>query len=265
MPSTGGPVGAPRHLGATRGSLGPDRHPGTAIGGTDPRARAHPVRADGCLGLRVLPWRSGHHGGGPGRHGRGRNHGPALRRCPPDELRSLRDAGAIAGLRAKRLRRDPTWAGRVGGAVLGTLRAYREAMRDFAAQRDLDVWYSMLPAKELQAQPSANADPKSGKEVKREVRKALRRDHLRAFDRLIETVDGEVRFADEPPSWSPSRSCSTTSSGPGTWRSSSRSSRSTARACHLTFAPSPSGTGSSTSRGRSWASAASAREPGWCS
>jgi uncharacterized protein (DUF2252 family) len=84
-------------------------------------------------------------------------------------------------------------------AVVSTLRAYREAMHAFAAQRDLDVWYSALPAKELQARLSANADPQSGKEVKREVRKALHRDHLRAFDRLIETVDGEVRFVHEPP------------------------------------------------------------------
>ena len=34
-------------------------------------------------------------------------------------------------------------------AVLGTLRAYREAMHDFAARRDLEVWYARLPAEEL--------------------------------------------------------------------------------------------------------------------
>jgi uncharacterized protein (DUF2252 family) len=84
-------------------------------------------------------------------------------------------------------------------AVLGTLRAYREAMRDFAAMRDLDVWYARLPAKELRAKLKASADAKAGKEVKRQVHRSLRRDHLRAFDRLLREVDGDMRFVSESP------------------------------------------------------------------
>jgi len=83
-------------------------------------------------------------------------------------------------------------------AVMGTLRSYREAMHDFAAQRDLDVWYARLPAKELRAKLKARAAD-AGKEVKREVQRSLRRDHLRAFGRLLREVDGEVRFVSEPP------------------------------------------------------------------
>jgi uncharacterized protein (DUF2252 family) len=84
-------------------------------------------------------------------------------------------------------------------AVLATLRAYREAMAEFAAMRDLDVWYARLPAKELQARLEASAGAKSGDEVKRQVHRALRRDHLRAFDRLIRSEGGTIRFINEPP------------------------------------------------------------------
>jgi uncharacterized protein (DUF2252 family) len=84
-------------------------------------------------------------------------------------------------------------------AVLETIRSYREAMIDFAAQRDLEVWYARLPAEELQAKLGSLADGKTAKEVKREVQKALHRNHLRAFDRHLEKVDGQIRFVSAPP------------------------------------------------------------------
>ena len=84
-------------------------------------------------------------------------------------------------------------------AVAGTVRAYREAMLEFAEQRDLDVWYARLPAEELHTRLASLADAKTAKEVKREVQKALRRDHLRAFERHLENVDGEIRFVSAPP------------------------------------------------------------------
>jgi uncharacterized protein (DUF2252 family) len=84
-------------------------------------------------------------------------------------------------------------------AVLGTLRAYREAMAGFAAMRDLDVWYSRLPAAELQANLKEGAGAKAGKEVERQVHRSLKRDHLRAFDRLLRTEGDETRFVSEPP------------------------------------------------------------------
>jgi uncharacterized protein (DUF2252 family) len=84
-------------------------------------------------------------------------------------------------------------------AVLGTLRSYREAMAGFAAMRDLEVWYARLPAAELQANLKAGAGAKAGKEVERQVQHSLKRDHLRAFDRLLRTDGGEIRFVSEPP------------------------------------------------------------------
>jgi uncharacterized protein (DUF2252 family) len=88
-------------------------------------------------------------------------------------------------------------------AVVGTVRAYREAMAEFAAQGDLDVWHARLPAKQLQGRLASLADQETAKEVKREVHKALRRNHLRAFNRHLETVDGEVRFVSDPPLLAP--------------------------------------------------------------
>jgi uncharacterized protein (DUF2252 family) len=91
-------------------------------------------------------------------------------------------------------------ASRRHAAVLATVRAYREAMLGFAQQGNLEVWYARLPALELQARLAEHRRTRrAAKEVHGEVRKALRRDHLRAFDRLLETVDGEIRFVSDPP------------------------------------------------------------------
>jgi uncharacterized protein (DUF2252 family) len=84
-------------------------------------------------------------------------------------------------------------------AVLATLRSYREAMHEFAGERELDLWYARLPAEKLRERLAAEADRGASKEVERQVRKALHRDHLAAFDRLVREVDGEIRFVSEPP------------------------------------------------------------------
>jgi uncharacterized protein (DUF2252 family) len=72
-------------------------------------------------------------------------------------------------------------------------------MLGFAEQRDLEVWYERLPAEQLQQRLTEHVDPKSAKEIKREMRRALHRDHLRAFDRLITSVDGSAAFVSRPP------------------------------------------------------------------
>ena len=84
-------------------------------------------------------------------------------------------------------------------AVVATVRAYRQALLAFAVQRNLDVWFARLPATELQTRLQALADRGSRHEVKRQIKKALERDHLRAFSRLVEEVDGSLRFSFRPP------------------------------------------------------------------
>ena len=83
-------------------------------------------------------------------------------------------------------------------AVVATVRAYREAMAEFADEGELDLWHNRLPSQALQERLGAAAKG-AGKEVDRKVRKALHKDHLHAFDRLIDCEDGESCFISQPP------------------------------------------------------------------
>ena len=83
-------------------------------------------------------------------------------------------------------------------AVVATARAYREAMAEFADEGELDLWYQRLPSQALEERLRAAAKG-AGKEVDRKVRKALHKDHLHAFDRLIECEDGDACFISQPP------------------------------------------------------------------
>jgi uncharacterized protein (DUF2252 family) len=84
-------------------------------------------------------------------------------------------------------------------AVAATVRAYREAMQEFASMRTMDVWYARLPAAELRGRLAAAADPASGNEVERRIGKALSKDHLRAFERLVVRDGKNVCFRAQPP------------------------------------------------------------------
>ena len=83
-------------------------------------------------------------------------------------------------------------------AVVATARAYREAMAEFADEGELDLWHNRLPSQALQERLRAAAKG-AGKEVDRKVRKALHKDHLHAFDRLIDCEDGKSCFISQPP------------------------------------------------------------------
>ena len=88
-------------------------------------------------------------------------------------------------------------------AVLDSIRAYREAMLEFTEMRNLDVWYAHLPAADLYTRLDELADRKSAKEASKRIEQALRRDHLHAFERLIERTDDGLRFASHPPLLTP--------------------------------------------------------------
>ena len=115
-------------------------------------------------------------------------------------------------------------------AVVATVRAYREALLDFSGRRNLDVWYARLPVEELQARLAGLADRASAKEIKKRINQALARDHLRAFERLVDRSGPPSGLAASLRSSFPSRICSTSSSGSATSRSWGRSCVSTARA-----------------------------------
>jgi uncharacterized protein (DUF2252 family) len=84
-------------------------------------------------------------------------------------------------------------------AVLSTVGSqYREAMRGFAKQSQLDVWYARLDA-EVVLQQIRSAGGKAVRKAERGVAKARSKDSLRALDRLAHMVDGELRIVSRPP------------------------------------------------------------------
>ena len=85
-------------------------------------------------------------------------------------------------------------------AVIRAVAGYREAMRQFAAMRELDVWYSRLDAQgfvqELRAQ---QATKEQVRRFEQTAARAHTKDHMKAFDKLTEVVDGERRIVSDPP------------------------------------------------------------------
>jgi uncharacterized protein (DUF2252 family) len=85
------------------------------------------------------------------------------------------------------------------GAVLATVRAYREAMRKFAEMRNLDVWYARLDVDTLLDEIAKVGGRKLTKKAERSAAKAGKKNSLKAFDRLVHEVEGEPRFISDPP------------------------------------------------------------------
>jgi uncharacterized protein (DUF2252 family) len=80
-------------------------------------------------------------------------------------------------------------------------RAYREAMRQLAELRTLELWYLNID-RDLEAIVSewaARLSPKLLKRFEGNVAKARAKDSLRAFAKLTRRVDGQPRIAADPP------------------------------------------------------------------
>jgi uncharacterized protein (DUF2252 family) len=83
--------------------------------------------------------------------------------------------------------------------VRGVVRAYRNAMREFAAMDNLAVWYSRLDANSIADRLRVEHDNKQAKVMDKSVAKAQTKDSLRALAKLTHVVDGEVRIISDPP------------------------------------------------------------------
>jgi uncharacterized protein (DUF2252 family) len=90
-------------------------------------------------------------------------------------------------------------------AVMRTVRAYREAMREFATMRNLDVWYARLDVESFLGDVAKVATAKEIKRARQNVAKAHKKNSLKAFDRLVRVVDGEPRIISDPPLLVPAR------------------------------------------------------------
>ena len=103
--------------------------------------------------------------------------------------------------------------------ALAAVRAYREAMREFAEMRTLDIWYLRRSEADLLAGIDAAVAGHKGKAHKKARRvartarknaaKARTRDSLQALSKLAEHVDGSYRIVSQPPMVVPVRELGT--------------------------------------------------------
>ena len=82
---------------------------------------------------------------------------------------------------------------------LAVAESYRSAMQDLAGMRRLDVWYSRLDVEDLAALVEQQMKPAALKRFHKNVAKARAKDSLKAFDKLVEVVDGRPRLIGDPP------------------------------------------------------------------
>ena len=83
--------------------------------------------------------------------------------------------------------------------LIAAVRAYRDAMREFARMRKLDVWYARMDVEALRARFKAEATSSHRKQFERHVTRAGAKDSLRAFAKLTTMVDGTPRIVSDPP------------------------------------------------------------------
>jgi uncharacterized protein (DUF2252 family) len=88
---------------------------------------------------------------------------------------------------------------RRAAAVQGTVQEYRTAMRMFAEEGNLDVWYARMDLQGLQDRFGADIEQADAARVQRQVAKAERKNSLRALTKLTHSVGGRLRFVSQPP------------------------------------------------------------------
>ncbi len=83
--------------------------------------------------------------------------------------------------------------------VLDTVGEYRSAMAKFAGMRNLEVWYAHLEIESLMQQYAPQFKQKMVKRTEKTLAKARTKDSMTAFNKLTQTVDGEIRIVDQSP------------------------------------------------------------------
>jgi uncharacterized protein (DUF2252 family) len=83
--------------------------------------------------------------------------------------------------------------------LLALMAEYRTTMRQFAAERNLDVWYAHIDAEDAMQRLAGQLDSGSRKRMEANLGKARTRDSLQALSKLTTVVDGERRIISDPP------------------------------------------------------------------
>jgi uncharacterized protein (DUF2252 family) len=89
--------------------------------------------------------------------------------------------------------------------VTAAVRRYREAMRDFAVQANLAVWYARADVAELRKQFGDQLSRQARKKADQVTAKARTRDSMQALGKLSRLVDGKPQIAADPPLVVPAR------------------------------------------------------------
>jgi uncharacterized protein (DUF2252 family) len=84
-------------------------------------------------------------------------------------------------------------------ALLETAGGYRRAMREFAAMRNIDVWYARIDVEPALAALRSQVDERRYRQIERGLAKAEAKDSLRALRRLTWEDGGELRIISDPP------------------------------------------------------------------
>jgi uncharacterized protein (DUF2252 family) len=83
--------------------------------------------------------------------------------------------------------------------VTAMVARYRQAMRDFAAMNNLDVWYARSDVDEVRAELDSEMKTRQRKAFAAGVAKAHTRDSMQAVAKLTRVVDGRPRILSDPP------------------------------------------------------------------
>jgi uncharacterized protein (DUF2252 family) len=84
-------------------------------------------------------------------------------------------------------------------AVLRTVAAYRNAMRQFATMNNLDIWYARLDTERVVREYRSQLKPRMVKRTDKALAKARTRDSMAAFSKLTYDVEGDTRIVDQSP------------------------------------------------------------------
>jgi uncharacterized protein (DUF2252 family) len=83
--------------------------------------------------------------------------------------------------------------------VTAAVTSYRQAMRDFAAMTNLDVWYAHADLDQLRAEFESQMKKRQRKMVDKGMAKARTRDSMQEVAKLTHLVDGRPRIIADPP------------------------------------------------------------------
>ncbi|HYK29362.1 MAG TPA: DUF2252 domain-containing protein [Streptosporangiaceae bacterium] len=83
--------------------------------------------------------------------------------------------------------------------LMSTVTRYRQAIREFAASGNLDVWYASFDVAEASKDLESQLSTRQQKRLRQGMSQAYRRNSLQATSKLTHTVDGELRLVSDPP------------------------------------------------------------------